>query len=79
MKTILLCIALLAEISNLQAQTGFTNYSFSTGWSTSNSKLIDFSIEGAGNKKIHAGLLIETIFYNNNPSKFSIASSVPAL
>lgn len=75
MKPFLLCLLSLVVLNHLGAQTGFTNYSFSTGWSTSNSKLFNFSIEGAGNKKIHAGLSTEAIFFSTNTSKVSLESN----
>ena len=59
----------------LNAQSGFANYGLSTGISSNNSKLLSFTIEGSGNKKIHAGVMVESLFYASDISKTSLAGS----
>jgi hypothetical protein len=75
MKTILLSLLCLVLFIQLNAQSGFTCYGLSNGISSNNSKLISFTIEGSGNKKIHAGVMVESLFYASDISKYSIAGS----
>lgn len=74
MKSFVTVVVFLAAMNITNAQSGFVHYTISAGWSTSNAKILDFTVEKAGNQKIHTGLLTEAVFYNASNIKFSLGS-----
>jgi len=72
----LLIIICFHFVTLAHSQIGYKQLLLSGGLSLSNSKLFTVQYEGAGVHKIHAGVLLQTIWYSNNKyGHFSIRSS----
>ncbi len=62
----LLIIICFHFVMPAHSQIGYKQLLLSGGLSLSNSKLFTVQYEGAGAHKIHAGVLLQTMWYNNN-------------
>jgi len=62
----LLIITCFLFVTLAHGQIGYKQLLLSGGLSLSNSKLLTVQYEGAGVHKIHAGVLLQTIWYSND-------------
>lgn len=73
MRKSIFILFLLALVFFSNAQTGYKTISVSTGLSSTNSKYLSLTLEHTDNKRLHAGVLFQTLFYSNyNPKKIDL-------
>lgn len=72
MKQFLLALLILGGLTT-NAQIGYRQLQISGGLSASNSKIFSVQLERAGTRRIHAGMLFQTLLYSKHkPLHFSI-------
>src|SRR4051794_22136015 len=65
MKNVALLLGIMCCSHLASAQLGFKSLGLSGGLSTANSKLFTLSYQGAGEKKLHLGILLQGLLYSD--------------